>query len=200
MAPDAIGAFLLVFAVIGGTELIDRTNFALIGLSARQPALASWIGASAAFVLTTIIAVAIGAAILVALHNQVIYLRLGGGAFLLAYAAYLALVPETERRPPSRRSATTTAFLLIMLLELGDTTMIFIIVFVGTVENPFVVGLASALALVLVAAVACLVGSRLGVKVEPKRLERMVIVILAIVGVITILYALFPGAFPSLTR
>jgi uncharacterized membrane protein YfcA len=61
------------------------------------------------------------------------------------------------------------------------------------------VGVAAALALLTVAAVACLIGSRLGARIEPKHLDRIVIIILTIVGIVTILYALFPGSFPSLT-
>jgi putative Ca2+/H+ antiporter (TMEM165/GDT1 family) len=199
MAADPASVFVLVFAVIAGTELLDRTNFALIGFSSRQSARSAWLGAAGAYLVTTILAVLVGTAILAALHGQIVYLRLGGGVFLLGYAAYLALVPESQRRPPSGRSALTAAFLLILLLELGDTTMILTIVLVGTFGDPLIVGVAAALALFTVAAVACLIGSRLGARIEPQHLDRIVIIILTIVGIVTILYALFPGSFPSLT-
>lgn len=195
-APLAI--FAVVFAVIGGLELLDRTNFALISLASRQDPRASWAGSAGAFVLTSALSVGLGAVLLDALHGEVVYLRLGGGVFLLGYAGYLYLVPEAERATPSVHSAWLSAFLLIFLLELGDTTMVFTIVFVATLGNPIVVFLAAASALVLVAASACLIGSHLGAKVEPRALERVVVVVLTVVGVVTILYALFPGWFPSL--
>ncbi|MCI4369387.1 MAG: TMEM165/GDT1 family protein [Thermoplasmata archaeon] len=195
MGTGPLFEFALVFVVIASTELIDRTNFALIGLASRNPPLSVWAGAAAGFALTTALSVAIGTSVLAALGGHVLYLRLGGGAFLLAYAGYLAIVPESERKPPSGRSVWATAFLAIFLLELGDTTMVFTIVFVGTLADPVVVGLAAGLALASVAATACVIGSRLGARVEPKRLERLVIVILAAVGVLTIVYALFPSAF-----
>ncbi|MCI4370087.1 MAG: TMEM165/GDT1 family protein [Thermoplasmata archaeon] len=194
---DLLAEFVLVFAVVGGLELLDRTNFALIGLAARQDPRSTWAGAASAFVVTTLLAVAIGTALLAALGGHVVYLRLGGGFFLLGYAAYLVIVPEANRRPPQGRSAFATAFLLILLLEIGDTTMIFTILFVGTTQNPVLVAVAAALALAGVAATASLIGSRLGARVEPKVLERVVVAILAVAGVVTIVFALMPGWFPA---
>ena len=197
MVADLVASFLIVFAVVGGTELIDRTNFALIGLAAKYRPLAIWGGAALAFWITTALAVAIGTALLTVLGGQLVYLRLGGGIFLLAYAAYLMIVPESARRPPTGRSAATTAFLLILLLEIGDTTMIFIIGFVLSMPSALVVGLAGGVALSLVAALACLIGRRLGQRVAPRHLERAVPWILVVVGALTIVYALSPGWFPS---
>lgn len=198
MAVDLALSFAIVFAVIGATELVDRTNFALIGLAARERPAPLWVGASAAYVLTTALAVAIGAALLAVLGGQVVYLRLGGGVLLLAYAGYLLAVPSHERGPPKGRSAAMTAFLLILLLEMGDTTMIFTIVFVSEMPNAIVVGLAAGLALIVVAGFACLFGSRIASRVHPEKLERLVIVILVLVGALTILYALDPSVFPTL--
>jgi putative Ca2+/H+ antiporter (TMEM165/GDT1 family) len=197
MATDLLADGVLVFAVIAGIELIDRTSFAVLGLAAKNDPRSVWAGASAAYVVTTTFAVLIGAALLAALGGHVEYLRLGGGAFLIAYAGYLALVPESERRPPPGRTVFATAFLLIVLLELGDTTMIFTIVFVSAVPNLLVVGVAAALGLICVAGIDSILGARLGAKVEPKILDRVVIAILVVVGVVTILSELVPGAFPS---
>jgi len=194
---DLVAEFALVFVVVGGLEFLDRTNFALIGLAAKQDPRPTWAGAASAFALTTLLAVAVGTALLDALGGHLIYLRLGGGLFLLGYAAYLVIVPEADRRPPAGRSAFATAFLLIFLLELGDTTMIFTILFVSTIQNPVLVGVAAGTALAGVAATAALIGSRLGARVEPRLLERVVVVILAVAGVVTIVYALMPGWFPS---
>jgi Ca2+/H+ antiporter, TMEM165/GDT1 family len=198
VATDLALSFVIVFAVIGATELFDRTNFALIGLAARERPAPLWVGATAAFVITTALSVAIGAALLAVLGGQVIFLRLGGGALLLAYAGYLLAVPPHERGPPKGRSAAMTAFLLILLLEMGDTTMIFTIVFVSEMPSPIVVGLAAALALMLVAGFACTFGSRIASRIHPEKLERLVTVILVLVGALTILYALDPSVFPTL--
>lgn len=197
MAFDVL-AFLTVLVVVGGFELADRTNFALIGLASREPPLSVWAGAASAFAVTTLLSVVIGTALLALLGGQVVYLRLAGGILLLAYAAYLALAPESPRTVRAARSAGLTAFVLIFLLELGDTTMILTMNFVFTLGNPLLVGIAAGLALIAVAASACFIGSRLGSRIDPRKLERLVIVILGLVGAITILYALAPGLFPAI--
>jgi Ca2+/H+ antiporter, TMEM165/GDT1 family len=200
--PALVGNFFLVFGVILFLEFFDRTNFAVIALAAKQPARPTWVGAALGFLTVSAIAVTIGAALTEFLGPQhIAYLRIGGGLFLIGYALFLYLEGEEETPPVLGvpRSAIVTAFLVIFLLELGDTTMIFEIVFVGTTGNPVLVFVAGSLALITVAATGSLVGSRLGAKVEPKLLRRIVVVVLLIVGALTILYGLAPQSFPVLS-
>ena len=198
MASNLLFIFGFVFAVIGGLELLDRTCFSLIAFSARHPPLPTWAGAAAAFLGTTAIAVAVGGSLEAAFHRELVWVRVGGGVVLLAYATYLFLARERERAAPSGRSAFAAAFLLIFLLELGDTTMIFTIVFAVEFGNLEVVFEAAALALACVAGFAALLGSRLGARVEPRLLERVVVVILLAAGILTILLALEPGLFSGM--
>ncbi|MFZ1023760.1 MAG: TMEM165/GDT1 family protein [Thermoplasmata archaeon] len=201
MLTDLVSNFFIVFGVILFLEFFDRTNFAVIALAAKQPPRPTWVGAALAFLTVSAIAVTIGAALTQFLGPQHIsYLRIGGGSLLIAYAIFLYF-GEEEEDPALRavpRSAFLTAFLLIFLLELGDTTMIFEIVFVGTTGNPLLVFVAGSLALITVAATGSLVGSRLGARVEPHLLKRIVVAVLLIVGALTILYGLAPQAFPVL--
>ncbi len=198
----SLTGFAVVFAVIGGLELFDRTSFALIALATRAHALGTWVGGSLAFVLTTSIAVVAGTALADVLGpSRIGLLRAAGGAFLLGYAAWLYFQPE---EPPeddalrrTARSSFATAFVTIFLLELGDTTQIFEIVFVANWGTWVVLG-AGSLALVLVAAWDVALGHRLGARVEPKRLRQVVVVVLVIVGAVTIVYGLAPGALPVL--
>jgi Ca2+/H+ antiporter, TMEM165/GDT1 family len=195
MAPSLLFIFAFVFAVIGGLELLDRTCFAVIAFSSKHPPVQTWAGAAAAFVGTSALSVAVGGGLEAAFSHELVWVRVGGGVVLLGYAAYLYLVPEQDRKPPTGRSAFTAVFLLILLLELGDTTMIFTILFSVEFGNLLVVFAAAALALICVSGFASYVGSRLGARVEPRLLERVVVVILSIAGVLTILYALDPGLF-----
>lgn len=190
--------FAVVFGTIALFELLDRTNFALISLAAREPPLAIWLGASSAFALTTLISVAIGGVAVDFLRPEIWLVRLGGGLLLLGYAGYLLLHHGEEEVPRAGRSAFSTAFLLIFLLELGDTTMILTIGFVTTYADPVLVGIAAFLGLAAVAGSSSILGPRIGARVEPLQLERWLIVILTIVGVATVLYALDPGAFAVL--
>lgn len=198
MASSLLFVFGFVFAVIGGLELLDRTNFALIAFSSKHPPLPTWAGAAVAYLGTSAIAVAVGGTLEAAFHQELMWVRVGGGVVLLAYAGYLFWVPEKDRQPPTGRSTFAAAMLLIFLLELGDTTMIFTILFAVEFGDLLVVFAAAALALVCVAAFASFLGSRLGARVEPASLERLVVVILVIAGVLTILYALHPSLFGAI--
>ncbi len=194
--------FVVVFAVIGGFELFDRTSFALIVLAARARPFPTWAGAATAFFASTVVAVTAGAALAAALGpSRVGWLRVAGGSFLIAYALWSFFHPEAEEKVETgtrARSAFAAAFLTIFLLELGDTTQIFEVVFV-TDWGWLLVLVAGSLALAAVAVWDVFLGNRLGARVEPAVLRRVVVVVLLVVGAVTILYGLAPGSFPTLS-
>lgn len=202
MAPGVVTGIAVVLAVIGGLELFDRTSFALIALATRAHPRGTWLGGSAAFVATTVLAVTAGAALVALLGPaRLPWVRVAGGAFLLVYAAALALRPPEagdERARLDHRSAFLTAFVSILLLELGDTTMIFEIVFVAD-YGWLIVLAAGSLALVAVAAWDVFLGQRLGTRISPERLKIVVVVVMALVGLVTVLYGIAPGLFPVLS-
>jgi Ca2+/H+ antiporter, TMEM165/GDT1 family len=191
---------LLAFALIGGLELIDRTSFALIAVSARLRALGAWVGGAAAFVTTTVIAVAVGAAVDGLLGpGRIDLVRIVGGAVLLGYAAWTLVGAHDDERPvsPELRGAIVTAFTTIFLLELGDTTMVFEIVLVPSV-GWLAVLIGGALGLVTVAGWDVWLGGRIGVRLRPATLRKVVASILFVVGALTIAYGLAPAAFAPL--
>lgn len=193
--------FAVVFTIIAALEVFDRTAFALIALASRAHAFASWAGASTAFVLTSALSVSVGAVLVGALGpGRIGLIRVVGGVFLIGYAGWVYFHPEEEESPHLRtnvRSALTAAFLTILLLEMGDTTMIFEIVLV-TDWGWLTVFVAGSAALITVAAWNVQVGRTLGVRVPPRLLNRLVVVALTVVGAVTIAYGLAPGAFPTL--
>jgi Ca2+/H+ antiporter, TMEM165/GDT1 family len=196
-----LGAFALVFAVIGVLEVFDRTSFALMALAARSHPFQTWVGGAVAFVATTSIAVSAGAALADVLGpSHIGLLRVAGGLFLVGYATWLYFHPESDdpnRVPRTARSAFLTACATIFLLELGDTTMIFEIVFVANFGWLIVLA-AGSLALITVAAWSSYLGSHLGARLDPKLLHRVVVSVLLVVGTVTILYGLAPNLFPVL--
>ena len=196
-----LGAFAIVFAVIGGLEIFDRTSFALLALAARSHPFQTWAGGAVAFVGTTTIAVTAGAALADVLGpSHIGLLRVAGGLFLIGYALWLYFHPESDdpdRIPRTARSAFLTALATIFLLELGDTTMIFEIVFVSNF-GWLIVLVAGSLALITVAAWASYLGSHLRTRLDPNLLHRVVVCVLLIVGAVTILYGLAPSWFPTL--
>lgn len=199
MGVPLLYGFLVIFAVVGGLELFDRTSFSLLALASRYSPLAIWVGGALAFVASTAIAVSIGAALVAAAGTAGLsYLRVGGGSFLIAYAIWLGMRgPEGEEgaRPlRAAHSAAVLAFATTFLLEMGDTTMIFQIVFVAT-YGWLLVLVAGASALIVVAAFDAFVGGRFASRLEARTLNRIVVAILVVVGAVTILYGLFPGLF-----
>lgn len=188
---------LVVFAVIGSLELVDRTNFSLIALAARQSPWRTWVGGSLAFVCSTAVAVSIGAAFVAAVGGSgITYLRVGGGSFLIGYGLWLWVrtAPEVEPKARTEHSAILVAFAATFLLELADTTMIFQIVFVTT-YGWWIVFLAGASALVVVAAFGSFVGGQFGARLDPTGLKKVVVAVLLAVGALTILYGVEPGYF-----
>ncbi len=196
----ALGGFLIVFAVVGGFELFDRTSFATMALASRHRPVPTWAGASVAFVASSAIAVSVGAALVALLGpGRIGLIRVAAGSCLIAYALWLAYrgPEEAASESTSARTAFLAAFATVFALEMGDTTMIVEILFV-TDWGWLIVLLAGALALISVAAWASWLGNRLGTRVEPMLLHRIVVVVLLIVGALTIAYGLAPGAFAFL--
>jgi putative Ca2+/H+ antiporter (TMEM165/GDT1 family) len=195
----AFAGFVTVLAVIGGLELIDRTSFALIGVAARARPLGAWLGGASAFVSTTVLAVVVGTTLEGVLGpGRVGWLRFGGGLFLIGYAAWILLGPRSAEPTtrPSLSSAFAAAFTTILLLELGDTTMVFEIVFVPTFGWLAVLA-GGSLALVTVAAWDVWLGGRLGMRLAPETVRKVVAGILFAVGIATAVYGLVPSAFPT---
>jgi putative Ca2+/H+ antiporter (TMEM165/GDT1 family) len=195
------GGFLIVFVVIAVLEVFDRTSFALIALAARSHPFQAWVGAASAFVATSAISVTLGSALSDVLGpSRIGLLRVAGGLFLIGYAIWLYFHPESDdpnRLPRTPRTALITAFVTIFLLELGDTTMIFQIVFVSDF-GWLIVLVAGSLALATVSAWNCFLGSRLGARLDPHLLHRVVVTVLILVGAVTIAYGLAPSVFPTL--
>jgi len=199
--PGWLAGFALVFVIIAVLEVFDRTSFALIALAARSHPFQTWVGGAIAFVLTTVISVTVGSVLSDLLGpSRIGYLRVAGGLFLIGYAAWLYYHPESDdpnRLPRTPRTALIASLVTVFLLELGDTTMIFEIVFVSDF-GWLIVLVAGTLGLVVVAAWDSFLGSRLGERLEPRLLHRVVVAVLVIVGAVTIAYGLVPAAFPSL--
>lgn len=197
----AATGFVLVFLIIGGLELFDRTSFTLIAFASRAHALASWAGAAIAFLATSALSVTVGAALVSALGpGNLGLVRIGGGLFLVGYAVWVYFHLEEEEAPHMRenvRSALLAAALTIFLLELGDDTMIFEILFVAN-WGWLTVFLAGSAALVTVAAWNVYLGRTIGTRISARLLNRVVVAVLLVVGALTILYGLTPGAFPAL--
>lgn len=201
MVASFLTGFVIVFAVVAAFELADRTSFSIIALASRGHPIPTWAGGATAFVASTSLAVSVGAALVELLGpSRIGLIRAGAGACLIGYALYLLYrgPDEKEATSTTQRTAFLTALATVFVLELGDTTMFVEILFVTT-YGWAVVLVGGALGLIAVAAWGAWLGGRLGARIEPMLLHRIVVTILLIVGSLTILYGLAPSTFAILS-
>ncbi len=197
MDSNWLASFGTIAGLVGGLELLDRTNFALIGYSAHHRPVRAWIGATLAFTTVSAIAVSLGAVLSAVLGpDRLGWLRIAGGTILIGYALYLAWSsPNESEEVPSDATRPLAdllgAFLLIFFLELGDTTMIVQLVLVP-IYGALEVLVAAAVGLTLVAALACFIGNRLASRLPRRLLNRLVVGILLAVGAVTIVLGAAP--------
>ena len=197
---SALGAAAVVFVVLFLAELVDRTNVAVMSRAAEGHAFRVWSGAAGAYVVSSALAVAVGALVLAGLSPYLREIRLVGGAVIVAYgiwALYQSRSPDLEgserlrRRGPASGIVLST-FALVLLLEMGDNTQVLTLLFAASSSAPVAVFLAASAGLVCASAVGASVGSYLSARVHPRTLRRVFGSVLLVVGGLTILFALLP--------
>lgn len=186
--------FFSTFALIFLAELPDKTAFAALMLSAERSPLGVFIGAAAAFLIQTVIAVAAGGLIG---RLPVKLVRVVGGLMFLAFAGMLWRRREEmeEERPTDGDSRSLAAdiaasFLVIFAAEWGDITQLATAVIAAENHRPLVVGSAALLALWAVTGLAAGLGGVLGKRLEPRRMNTAAAVAFACVGALVLAQAL----------
>ena len=195
--------FLATFLVIFPAELPDKSFIATLVLATRFPRLWVWLGASMAFAVQMVIAVAAGQ--LLSLLPQRLVLAVTAalfavGAVLLARAGLRARaeedaeeaqeIEEIERVASSRgRGATAafaTTFAVIFTAEWGDLTQLIAAGQAARTGAAFSVFLGSWLALCAGAGFGVLIGSWLQRRVALWRIGLISAALLAILAVLTV--------------
>lgn len=202
----AVGAGVAVFGVIFLAEIVDRSNLALMSLSGQGDSRQVWLGAAAAFLVSTTLAVVLGTLLFQALSGFLVEIRLAGGLIIVGYAVLTLLRPvpdgsgERSPSPPEPGSwkghPIYAAFLVVLLLEMGDNTQLLTLLFTASLADPLVVFLAAFLGLLAASALGTGLGRWLAGRVEARRLRTIFGGVLLVVGVVTILLAFFPGLIP----
>lgn len=199
-----VGVLVATFLVIFPAELPDKSFIATLVLATRYPRLWVWLGATAAFGIQMVIAVAAGQ--LLGLLPRT--LVLGVTAVLFAVGAVLLLrsglraraaeaeeeaeeeaeIAEVAARHPGRTAATAfgTTFAVIFTAEWGDLTQLITAGQAARTDAPLSVFLGSWLALSAVAAFGVLVGSWLQRRVPLWRIGLISGVLLALLAVLTV--------------
>ncbi len=159
-----------VFIVILISELPDKSMIATLVMGSRSNPFLVWVGASAAFLLHTILAVVAGRLLLLLPHTT---LEIIITILFVAGALYLLFVPEkdevaegeaeagTESTALSGFKVAATAFGVILVGEFGDITQILTVNLVAKYHAPLSVGVGAALAFMTDAAIGAFGGRAL---------------------------------------
>jgi Ca2+/H+ antiporter, TMEM165/GDT1 family len=174
----ALGLGFTVFTVIFLLELPDKTALAALLLATRHRPLPVFLGAAAAFVIQSAVAVAAGS-LLSLLPREPI--RIGAGVLFLVMAALLVRrnlrqeeVEEkraVEQEEGRHRRPFVTAFTVVFVAEWGDLTQLATAALQARYLQPVVVFTAATLALWAVSAIAVMLGNRLGAWIPERPLQ-----------------------------
>jgi Ca2+/H+ antiporter, TMEM165/GDT1 family len=167
----SLAVIATVFALVAVAELPDKTMIATLVMGSRYRPVLVWLGASAAFLVHVVLAVAAGRLLELLPHRA---LEIVVTVLFLAGAAYLLLVPEKAEKEKGEREGegeddkplrswrvVATAFGVIVIGEFGDLTQLLTVNLVAKYHQPLSVFLGAFAALVTVAALGAFAGRAL---------------------------------------
>jgi putative Ca2+/H+ antiporter (TMEM165/GDT1 family) len=195
----SFAVLLTVFIAIFPAELPDKTFVATLVLSTRFPAFPVWLGAAAAFVVQTVVAVGAGGLLALLPHRPVHAAT--AVLFLLGAVLLLRMKETTEEeaqeveaeiadvpRKPSMRRAALTSFGVLLAAEWGDLSQLLTAAFAAKYDDPLAVGIGALAALWLVAGLGAM-GGRALLRIVPvvwvRRLAAVVFLVIAVVTAVS---------------
>lgn len=181
--------FISTFALIFVAELPDKTAFAALFLATCHHPGAVFIGAAAAFVIQSFVAVIFGNFLSV-LPQQ--WVHFAAGVLFLVFAILMwrrnsECAEETECDEKAKASrfykSVTQAFLTIFIAEWGDLTQLATATLAAKYHAPITIFTSATLALWAVTAIGVIIGCRVKGFINPTFLQRMAASVFAVVGV-----------------
>jgi len=146
------------FAIVALTEFGDKTQIAIISLSAEHKPRSVFVGAMLAFALIDGVCALIGGAIAPVI--PVFWISLVAGIVFIVFGIYTLLRKEDGVTKIKERSkVVTTSFLLVTALEFGDKTQLAVIALAAEYDAPLQVFVGAMLALTLLTALESTLGS-----------------------------------------
>jgi Ca2+/H+ antiporter, TMEM165/GDT1 family len=158
------GIVVTVFALVFVAELPDKTMIATLIMGSRYRPVLVWMGATLAFGIHAVIAVAIGQVLQLLPHR---WIEAVTTLLFAAGAVYLLVVPEKEAEEEGEKEADSagvgmktvgTAFVVIFIGEFGDLTQILTANLAAKYHQPLSVFVGAFAALTSVAALGAFVG------------------------------------------
>jgi putative Ca2+/H+ antiporter (TMEM165/GDT1 family) len=174
-----ISVIAVTFGIIFVAELPDKTMIATIVLASKHRPLPVWIGAAAAMLFNSALAVAAGRLLELLPHRAVegvVAALFAGGSLYLILTSEAEAESEGEREAAhgmSNRRVALTAFGVIIVAELGDLTQILTANLAAHYHQPWSVFVGASLALVSVMAIG-VIGGRALLRVLPLGVIRKV--------------------------
>jgi putative Ca2+/H+ antiporter (TMEM165/GDT1 family) len=162
-----LGTVFTVFIIIFLAELPDKTMIATLIMGSRYRPILVWTGATLAFLVHVIVAVAVGQLLQLLPHRLIEAVT---AVLFAAGAAYLLFVPEKEEEKEGEEEADSAragmkvigaAFLVIFVGEFGDLTQILTANLAAKYHQPASVFVGAFAALASVAAVGAFGGQAL---------------------------------------
>lgn len=196
---------LIIFVAIAVLQLPGKSNFGVITLATRHPHRDVFIGAAVGLSAATVVSVLIGYGAETLLAPYVAWVKVAGGAVLIAFGLREILRGPGEIHEPGesvggggpvRHHTWFLALGLTFLLEMGDTTQILAIVLVASTGNPWLVFFAATAALIVIAAVSAAGARYLSMHVPEEHLRIVLGSLLIAVGALTVLLAFEPRLLP----
>jgi len=174
----ALGLGLTVFVVIFLIELPDKTALAALLLATRHRPIPVFVGAAAAFLVQSLVAVIAGSIFALLPREPV---RIGAGILFLVMAGLLVRqnlkqaeaqeAIEVEREESQYRRPFLTAFMVVFVAEWGDLSQLATAALQARYREPLIVFTAATLALWTVSAIAVILGNRLGAWIPERPLQ-----------------------------
>ena len=179
---------LSIFGFIFIAELPDKTALASLVLATRYKPLAVFAGAAVAFVIQSLIAVLVGG--LFSLLPESIVHRVAGVLFLVfAFFMWRRKDEDAEEKvegtAPKEENffrGAWSAFIVVFLAEWGDLTQLATATLQAKYRDPVSVFVGATLALWAVAAIAIVIGNRVGNLLNPKLIKGIAATIFALLG------------------
>jgi len=187
------GLFVSTFGLIFVAELPDKTAFAALFLATCHNPFAVFVGAAAAFVIQSLVAVAFGGVMSLLPPSLV---HLAAGVLFLVFAVLMwrrqdpkGDIPQSQCAERSLRfsKSLVAAFLTIFIAEWGDLTQLATATLAAKYSSPITIFTAATLALWAVTAVGVIVGCQAKKVIQPKLFQRVAATAFAIVGIVLLI-------------
>lgn len=185
-----LGIALTVFVAVFLLELPDKTALAALLLATRHRPFPVFVGAAAAFLIQTVVAVAAGSLLSLLPRAPI---RIGAGILFLIMAAFLIRrnlretereeTQEVQREERRHRRPLITAFMVVFVAEWGDLTQLATAALQAQYKQPLIVFTAALLALWLVTAIAVGLGNRLGAWIPERPLQFVAAGVMVLVAI-----------------